>query len=141
VLGKSAIGVLHTHLEDQHNSRKSVGEKWIENNLIFPCVIGTPLDPANIYHSFKDLLRVAGLPDIRFQDLRHTATTIMLQQNIHPKVVQERLGHSDIRLTLNTYSHVMPGMQEEAVDKIDEVLTKVDVKDALKKAEPEQVKK
>lgn len=55
----------------------------------------------------------------------------MLQQNVHPKVVQERLGHSDISLTLNTYSHVMPGMQEEAADKIDELLTLVDVKEEL----------
>lgn len=55
----------------------------------------------------------------------------MLQQNVHPKVVQERLGHSDISLTLNTYSHVMPGMQEEAADKIDELLTLVDVKKEL----------
>ena len=140
MLGKSAIGVLRAHLEDQHNSHKSIGDKWIENDLIFPSVIGTPLDPANIYHSFKDLLKVAGLPDIRFHDLRHTAATIMLQQNVHPKVVQERLGHSDISLTLNTYSHVMPGMQEEAADKIDEVLTMVDVKDALMKAKTEQTR-
>ena len=104
-------------------------------------MIGTPPDPANIYHCFKELLIVAGLPDIRFHDLRHTAATIMLQQNVHPKVVQERLGHADISLTLNTYSHVMPGMQDDAADKIDEVLTMVDVKDALMKAKTEQFKK
>jgi len=73
-----------------------------------------------------------GLPDIRFHDLRHTAATLMLQQNIHPKVVQERLGHSDISLTLNTYSHVMPGLQEEAADKIDELMTLTDIGDQFK---------
>ena len=64
---------------------------------------------------------------MRFHDLRHTAATLMLQENIHPKVVQERLGHSDISLTLNTYSHVLPGMQEEAATKLDELVTLVEV--------------
>jgi len=75
----------------------------------------------------------AGLPDIRFHDLRHTAATLMLQQGVHPKVVQERLGHSDISMTLNTYSHVLPVMQEEAAGKMDELLTPINVSDELKK--------
>jgi integrase len=78
-------------------------------------------------------------PDIRFHDLRHTAATLMLQQGIHPKVVQERLGHSDISMTLNTYSHVLPSMQEEAADKMDELLKPIEVSEELKKlAEPQQ---
>jgi len=68
------------------------------------------------------LLKKAGLPDIRFHYLRHTAATLMLQGNIHPKVVQERLGHSSINLTLNTYSHVLPNMQEDAANQIDSLL-------------------
>jgi integrase len=67
------------------------------------------------------LLKHTALPDIRFHDMRHTAATLMLQQGIHPKVVQERLGHSDIALTLNTYSHVLPSIQEEAVQKLDQL--------------------
>ena len=76
---------------------------------------------------------MAGLPDVRFHDLRHTAATLMLQNGIHPKVVQERLGHSDISMTLNTYSHVMPGMQEEAAGKLDELLSPINVSDDLKR--------
>ncbi len=80
------------------------------------------------------MLKGTGLPDIRFHDLRHTAATLMLQQNIHPKVVQERLGQSDISLTLNTYSHVLPGMQEDAAEKIDVLLTPIEVSKELEKA-------
>jgi integrase len=75
----------------------------------------------------------AGLPNIRFRDLRHTAATLMLQQNIHPKIVQERLGHSDISLTLNTYSHVLPWIQEEAAEKMDTLLTPIEISTELVK--------
>jgi integrase len=73
------------------------------------------------------------LPNIRFHDLRHTAATLMLQQGVHPKVVQERLGHSDISMTLNTYSHVLPVMQDEAAEKLDDLLTPINVSDEIKK--------
>ena len=76
---------------------------------------------------------MAGLPDIRFHDLRHTAATLMLQEGTNPKVVQERLGHADISLTLNTYSHVLPSMQEEVAEKMDELLTLTEVSDELNK--------
>ena len=90
--------------------------------MIFPSTLGTPLDPRNLFRDFKAILEQANLPDIRFHDLRHTAATLMLQQDVHPKVVQERLGHSDISLTLNTYSHVLPNIQEEAAEKLDQLL-------------------
>jgi integrase len=70
--------------------------------------------------------------DIRFHDLRHTAATLMIQQNIHPKVVQERLGHSDISLTLNTFSHLLPSIQDEVAGKLDDLMTLVDVGDQIK---------
>jgi integrase len=73
---------------------------------------------------FKPLLKKAGLPDIRFHDLRHTSATLLLAQGVHPKVVQERLGHSQISLTLDTYSHVLPSMGQEAAAKLDAVLSK-----------------
>ncbi len=63
-----------------------------------------------------------GLPSIRFHDLRHSAATLFLSQGVHPKVVQERLGHSQISVTLDTYSHVLPTLQKEAAQKIDDVL-------------------
>ena len=74
---------------------------------------------------FKPLLKKAGLPDIRFHDLRHTSATLLLSAGVHPKVVQERLGHSQISITLDTYSHVLPTMQKEAASKLDEVLSGV----------------
>ena len=106
----------------QYYEKAFAGEHWQENDLIFPSTIGTPLDPHNLYKRFRAALRQAGLPSIRFHDLRHTAATLMLRQGINPKVVQERLGHRDITLTLDTYSHVLPDIQEEAVEKIDKVL-------------------
>ena len=101
--------------------------------MIFSTRIGTPMFPANMYKDFKILLKQLDLPDIRFHDLRHTAATLMLQQGIHPKIVQERLGHSDISMTLNTYSHVLPSMQEEAAEKLDELLRPIDVTAKIKK--------
>src|SRR5450759_4770989 len=97
------------------------------------------VDPAKVAPTFPELLRKTGLPLIRFHDLRHTAATLMLQQGVHPKVVQERLGHADISLTLNTYSHVLPSMQEEAAEKMDELLKPIDVSAELRKlGEPEK---
>ena len=72
--------------------------------------------------AFKGILAQAGLPDIRFHDLRHTAASLMLQQGIHPKVVQERLGHSKINIPLDIYSHVLPSLQDEAAAKMDSLI-------------------
>ncbi len=70
------------------------------------------------------LLRKAGLPECRFHDLRHTSATLLLAEGVHPKVVQERLGHSQISVTLDTYSHVLPTMQAEAAGKFDDMLAR-----------------
>jgi integrase len=72
----------------------------------------------------KSLLKKAGLPDIRFHDLRHSSATMLLSMQVHPKIVQEILGHSQINITLDIYSHVLPTMQEEAMGKVNEVLRK-----------------
>jgi integrase len=124
-LGSATIEKLREHYKHQQLERLAAGERWIENDLIFPTIIGTPNEGSNLIRSFKSLLRASNLPIIRFHDLRHTAATLMLQQGIHPKVVQERLGHSQISLTLDTYSHVLPNMQEEAAEKIDELIIPV----------------
>ncbi|HEY5158549.1 MAG TPA: site-specific integrase [Anaerolineales bacterium] len=110
----------------------STHQKWWDNGLIFPTTIGTPMAARNMYEDFKKLLRRIDLPAIRFHDLRHTAATLMLQQGVHPKIVQERLGHADISMTLNIYSHVLPSMQEDAAEKLDELLNPIDVSDVIK---------
>lgn len=97
---------------------------------MFPSSLGTPLEPRNLYRTFQDILRQTRLPRIRFHDLRHTAATLMLEQGVHPKVVQERLGHANILMTLGTYSHVLPDIQEEAADRLDRLFAKAKEADA-----------
>jgi len=91
--------------------------------LLFTTASGKPINPRFLVKAFKDSISEAGLPDIRFHDLRHTSATLLLSANVHPKIVQERLGHSSITLTLDTYSHVIPSMQDEAVEKLDKLLS------------------
>ena len=75
-----------------------------------------------LYSHFMNVIEKTGLPKIRFHDLRHTAATLMFKQGVHPKVVQERLGHSSIVQTLDTYSHVIPSMQKDIATKLDHLL-------------------
>ena len=100
-------------------------------NLFFATEIGRPIDPRNFTRQFGKVLSGAGLPSIRFHDMRHSHATILLMLNEHPKIVQERLGHSTISMTLDTYSHLLPGLQERATDKISETLSFDDDKKAV----------
>lgn len=93
-----------------------------ESGLIFTTSNKTPISPRNLIRHFKSVIEDLNLPDIRFHDLRHTHASLLLQAGVNPKVVQERLGHSSVTLTLNTYSHVLPGLQEAAADKFDDLL-------------------
>lgn len=96
---------------------------YVDYGLVFATETGRPLDLANInYQYFKPLLKNAGLPNIRLYDLRHTCATLLLLAGENPKVVSERLGHANITLTLDTYSHVLPTMQEEATQKLKQML-------------------
>ena len=83
---------------------------------------GTPLHNADVNRSFKALLRRANLPDVRFYDLRHSCASLLVAQGVHPRVVMEILGHSTITLTMNTYSHVLPQAQRDAIGLIDTLL-------------------
>jgi integrase len=87
---------------------------WEDHGLVFSSEVGTPLGARNLQRGFKIRLKRAGLPDIRFHDLRHTCATVLLGQGVNPKFVQELLGHRDIALTLNVYSHVLPDMGDAA---------------------------
>ena len=91
---------------------------------MFASSIGTPLEPRNVTRQFKALLTVASLPNIRLHDLRHSCATLLLAQGVNPRVVMETLGHSQVSLTLNTYSHVLPALQRDAAARMDEVLSR-----------------
>jgi len=93
-----------------------------EEGFVFCNPDGSPLNPSSLSRRFKDLVRRAGLPDLRFHDLRHTHATWLFVQGVHPKVAQERLGHGQISTTMDIYSHVMPGLQKEAAARIEELL-------------------
>ena len=80
------------------------------------------MDPNLVTRTFSKVVRKAGLPHIRLHDLRHTHATLMLKAGVHPKIVSERLGHAGIGITLDTYSHVLPGLQEAAAERFDRLL-------------------
>ena len=93
------------------------GADWREHDLVFCNRFGSYLEPKYLLSRFHRLLRDAGLPDMRFHNLRHSAATFLLTMGVHPKVVQELLGHSGISMTLDIYSHAFPSLQEEAMNK------------------------
>ena len=100
-----------------------MGSLYQPGGLVFATETGTIINPSNLRNrSFKPLLKRAGLRPIRFHDLRHTCATLLLSRNVNPKVVSEMLGHASIAITLDTYSHVLPTMQEEAIRALEEVL-------------------
>ena len=118
-----AVEVLKQHRVRQQVERLAVGGAWRNSlNLVFTSEVGTPLDSCNVTHALKRLVKAAGLPDQRFHDLRHATATFLLAQGVSPRVVQEVLGHSDIRLTLGLYSHVLPAVAAEAMTKMDSLL-------------------
>jgi len=94
-------------------------------DLVFPSLIGGPMDRDNLAaRYFKPLLKRAELPNIRLYDLRHTFATLWLESGEHPKILQEILGHSRISVTLDTYSHVIPHMQREAMSRFSHMFSK-----------------
>lgn len=122
-LSERALRVLQQHRVRQVALRLRMGASYGDRGLVFATELGRPLHLRNISaRHFKRLLQGAGLPNLRLYDLRHTHATLLLAAGEHPKVVQERLGHSTITLTLDTYSHVVPGMQERAAERLDAIL-------------------
>jgi integrase len=118
-----AVDALREHRTRQDGQRAALGAVWRAHDLVFPNLEGGAMNKHNVlFRSFKPLLQRAGLPAIRFHDLRHTAASLMLWQGIHPKVVSEVLGHASVAITLDLYSHVLPHMQREAVDRMNTLL-------------------
>jgi integrase len=123
LLGPLALEGLRRHRVNQAAERLLCGSSWQDIGLIFPNELGRPMEASNLRRrSFEPLLARAGLPHIRFHDLRHSAATLLLGQNVHPKVVSECLGHSQVSITLDLYSHVTPTMQRQAADAMESML-------------------
>lgn len=111
------------HKRKQNEERLKEGPSWQAHNLVFCSETGTPLSIPNLtYRYFRPILLEAELPQIRLYDLRHSCATLLLMADEHPKVVSERLGHSTVVLTLDTYSHVLPTMQQRATAKLEKML-------------------
>lgn len=127
-IGSNAVDVLQAHHQRQHADRIEAGERWREYGLIFTNSVGGPIDARNLLRRFKKLLNIAGLPDIRFHDLRHTAASLMLNNNVPPIVVSRNLGHARPSITLNIYGHLIPAMQTEYAELMDELVTSVELK-------------
>ena len=122
-LSPSTVSVLSEHREAQNKMRQSLGlPPLADDDLVFSHFDGKPLLPNSVTHAWIKLVRRCGLKGIRLHDARHTHASLMLKQGIHPKIVQERLGHSSIQITLNTYSHVAPGLQQAAANKFDDIV-------------------
>lgn len=116
-LSPSAREALRAHRKRQLEERMERAGLWEDHGLVFPSNVGTPLDQRNLTRAFKAAVKRAGLPEtFRLYDLRHTCATLLLSRNVHPKYVQELLGHASIALTLDTYSHVIPGMDGGTAD-------------------------
>ena len=115
------VDILKQHRVRQQEMKEKALGLWRETDIVFCNLYGGYIEPSNLHEWFKKLLKSAELPNIRFHDLRHSAATILLSMGVHPKVVQELLGHSNISMTIDIYSHVLPSMQQEAMGKMDDL--------------------
>ncbi len=121
-LPQTVAVALRVHRARQLRERLAAGSRWQETGLVFTTGIGTPLEPRNVTRHFRNVLTKTGLPLKRFHDLRHTCASLLLVQGVHPRVVMEILGHSQISMTMDTYSHVMPVLQHDAASQMDALL-------------------
>jgi integrase len=123
-LTAQAIETLKSHRARQNEERLRLGALWEDHELIFPNRIGKPMNADNLYHrEFKPLLKKAGLSGFTFHSLRHTCATLLCSKNVNPKIVQETMGHATISQTMDTYSHLMPGMGYVAAEAIESSLS------------------
>jgi integrase len=123
-LTDAGVRTLRDHLAHQMEEIERLGDLYKDDGLVFTSGVGTLIDPTSLRKcSFAPLLERAGLPRIRFHDLRHTCATLLFSRNVHPKYVEELLGHANIAITLDTYSHVIPGMGDQAARAMEDALS------------------
>ncbi len=121
-LPQPVVGTLRGHKIRQLQERLAAGPHWVDSGLVFTTELGGPLSDHHVRRRHYKILRKAGLRRQRFHDLRHAFASLMLAHNVHPRVVMETLGHSTFKLTMDTYSHVIPQVQREAADQMGEIL-------------------
>jgi integrase len=97
-------------------------EPITDDTLVFCNFDGSPYLPDGITHAWRKLADKVGLPDVRLHDSRHSHASLMLKQNVHPAIVAQRLGHSSVQVTMDVYSHILPGLQKQAADNFDSII-------------------
>ncbi|MFC1894012.1 tyrosine-type recombinase/integrase [Chloroflexota bacterium] len=122
-LSPSTVLVLREHKEKQQAHSILLGMHLQDDDLVFSALWGKPLLPNTVTHAWIKLVRSIGLCNVRLHDARHSHASLLLKAGTHPKIVQERLGHTSIQVTLDTYSHVAPGLQEAAAKRFDELMS------------------
>jgi integrase len=127
-LGQATLERLADHKVEQKELQSAQGTRWEENDLIFPNTLGKPMSSENMFEDFKQFLRDNHLPDIRFHDLRHTSISFLLDMGTPVNTVQQRSGHSKASITTDTYGHSMAHSQDEAAERIEELISPIAVK-------------
>jgi integrase len=123
-LSPEAVNLLHAVRGRQIEQRLAAGEAWHNTGYVFTQADGTPVEPDKVTQEFARVVKVARLPHLTLHGLRHAHATLLLTAGVHLKVVSERLGHSNIAITADTYSHVLPGLQEAAALALDQRLAR-----------------
>ena len=121
-VSQEVVDILRSIRGSQLVSQTALGPAWNSTGFVFTRPDGRCLDPEAATRAFTAMARSIGRTDLHFHSLRHTHASLMLAAGVHPKVVSERLGHSSISVTMDIYSHVLPGLQEDAVDRLEKLL-------------------
>lgn len=121
-LSPETVQALLGHRDMQKKDREFYGGEYQDHDLIVCRDDGRPMPARSLDHIFERLVKRAGVPRIRFHDIRHTHASLLLSQGVHPKIVSERLGHSTVNITMDLYSHILPGIQEQVAAQVDEII-------------------
>lgn len=120
-LPDAAVAAFRAQRTGQLHERLMAGSRWQESGLVFTSSIGSPMSPGDLTKRLQRLLAEAGMPRLRFHNLRHGTASLLTAQGVHARTIMEILGHSTIAVTMNTYAHVAPALQREAAASLDRV--------------------
>jgi integrase len=128
-------------LEKEHSriveTRRLAGAQWKDSSLVFPSAVGTPLEERNVLRRFQAICKASQLPKLRIYDLRHTHASLLIHEGVHPKRISERLGHSSIKLTMDTYGHLFEGSDRDSAEKMEKLLAPNETEGKCSEARPE----